>query len=208
MDNLPRENKKIIVIAGYLASGKSTFAVWLSKALGVPCFSKDAFKTALTASVPINDRPASSLFSAVTFDAMMYAAERLMEAGYPLIIEGNFVPSGVKKLDEAGVIRALINKYGYGALTYKFTGDTRALYGRFIERDKTPERGQANRMFGGIAQDEFDGYCRNLDAFGVGGEAVAVDTTDFGKVDFDGLIEKGRSFLEIIDAQYYPGAQI
>ncbi len=36
---------KIIIIEGYLASGKSTFARKLSKETGVPCFIKDTFKS-------------------------------------------------------------------------------------------------------------------------------------------------------------------
>ena len=44
----------------------------------------------------------------MTFDAIMYAAERLMEADMPLIIEGNFLPAGIKKTDEAGAIRLIV----------------------------------------------------------------------------------------------------
>ena len=65
-------NKKIIVIEGYLASGKSTFAVQLSKTLTIPNLIKDTFKIALCSSLSIADRYESSRFSAVTFDAMMY----------------------------------------------------------------------------------------------------------------------------------------
>ena len=65
-------NKKIIVIEGYLASGKSTFAVQLSKTLTIPYLIKDTFKIALCSSLSIADRYESSRFSAVTFDAMMY----------------------------------------------------------------------------------------------------------------------------------------
>jgi hypothetical protein len=49
---------------------------------------------------------------------MMYVAERLLETGFPFIIEGNFVPAGLKETDEAGVIKALIQKYGYQSLTF------------------------------------------------------------------------------------------
>ena len=75
----------MIVVGGYLASGKSTFAVRLSEALNVPYFAKDTFKVALCENILINNREESSRFSVVTFDAMMYAAERLLEVGYPVI---------------------------------------------------------------------------------------------------------------------------
>ena len=40
-------NNKIIIVEGYLASGKSTFALKLSESLTIPYFIKDTFKIAL-----------------------------------------------------------------------------------------------------------------------------------------------------------------
>jgi len=104
-------NKKIIIIAGYLASGKSTFAVRLSKVINVPYLVKDTFKIALCKSIKINGREESSRFSVVTFNAMMYVTERLIETGFPVIIEGNFVPAGIKKVDEAATITGSTYKH-------------------------------------------------------------------------------------------------
>ena len=113
-------SKKIIVINGYMASGKSAFAVRLSQAINVPYFLKDTFKMAICTTVSLNNQPESSHFSAITFNAMMYVAERLMEKEFPLILEGNFVPAGLKKVDEAGVIKTLIEKHNYHSLLFKF----------------------------------------------------------------------------------------
>ena len=187
--------RKIIIIGGYLASGKSIFAVRLSKAINVPYLVKDTFKIALCKSIEINAREESSRFSAVTFDAMMYVAERLIETGFPVIIEGNFTPAGIKKVDEAGTIKALIDKYGCHSLTYKFTGDTNVLHKRFIEREKTPERGHVNTMFYEPGFDDFDKWRHNLDAFDIGGEIIGIDTTDFMKVDFEGHMVSARLFM-------------
>jgi len=189
-------NKSIIVIEGYLASGKSTFARRLSNELQVPCLVKDTFKIALCESVLVTDWEESSRYSAVTFDAMMYVTERLMETGYPIIIEGNFVPVGVKKADEANVIRSLIEKYGYQSLNYKFTGDTQVLHKRYIERDKLPERGLVNAMLSAISYSDFDRLCHNLDAFSVGGRIIEVNTTNFDIVDFESHIETAGLFLK------------
>ena len=188
-------NKKIIIIEGYLASGKSTFALQLSKSINVPYFVKDTFKTAICNSISIANRKESSLFSAVTFDAMMYVTERFFETGNPIIIEGNFVPAGVKKVDEAGVIKELIDQYGYTPLTFKFIGDTQILYKRFIDRENTVERGQANKIGFDVSYDIFDGWCHNLDNFNVGGKIIQVDTTDFTKVNFNIYIESARRFI-------------
>ena len=196
--NLSAANKKIIIVAGYLAAGKSTFARLLSHETGVPYFIKDTFKSALCAGVEIDSRAESSRFSAVTFDAMMYIAERLMETGYPLILEVNFVPAGIKKTDEACVIKNLIGKYYYKPLTFKFTGDTNVLLTRFNEREKSPERGQANMLHGGISPEDFDKFCRNLNDFDVGGDQIIIDSTDFATVDYESHINTTRVFLNTV----------
>lgn len=189
-------NKKVIVIAGYLAAGKSTFALRLSKELQIPYLIKDTFKSALCSNITINNRQESSRFSVVSFDGMMYIMERMFEVGQPLIIEGNFVPTGVKPVDEEGIIENLINQYGYDVLTYQFTGDTRVLYERFMKRENSSEREPVNRMFSEISMKDFDTICHNLDGFHIGGESISVDTTEFDKTDFEMYIHKAHLFME------------
>ncbi len=101
-------NKKIIIIEGYLATGKSAFALQLSKSINIPYLIKDTFKIALCKNISVTSRTESSVFSTVTFDGMMYVAERMLETSIPIIIEGNFVPAGVKKIDEAGAIKGSV----------------------------------------------------------------------------------------------------
>lgn len=189
-------NHKMIIIEGYLASGKSTFALKLSQSLKIPYFIKDTFKNALCENITVTGRPESSRFSTVTFDAMMYATERLLEAGYPLILEGNFVPEGIKQVDESGKIRKLIHQYAYESLVFKFSGNTQVLYSRFMEREKSPERGQVNTIGYEPSYAEFDIWCHSLDKFDVGGNVIKIDTTDFSKVDFETYIETARLFID------------
>lgn len=189
-------SNKVIVIEGYLAAGKSSFAEKLSQALKVPCLIKDAFKTALCSTVVMENRKQSSRFSAITFDGMLYVAERLLEVGCPLIMEGNFVPAGVKDRDESEAIRRVLEKHRCEPLTFKFTGDTKVLHQRFVEREESPERGQANRIGSAVSYEDFDTWCHNLDSFDLGGKAIRVDTTDFDKVDYKMMIEMTRQFME------------
>lgn len=189
-------NKNIIIIEGYLASGKSTFALILSQELGIPYLIKDTMKNTMCRNVTIENRAESSRYSVVTFDAMMYVVERLFECGLPIIIEGNFAPTGQKKVDEQGIINRLVEKYGYSALSYKFKGDTKVLYQRFIERENTEERGNANKLGFEVQFEDFDRWCHNLDAFVVAGDVVEVDTTDFSKVDFEYLVNVAKGFVK------------
>lgn len=189
-------NKKIIIVEGYLASGKSTFALQLSKALNIPYLIKDTFKIALCENISVASRTESSIFSTVTFDGMMYVAERVLETGTPMIMEGNFVPAGVKKIDEAGAIKHLIAQYNYASLDFKFMGDTEVLYQRFLRREKTAERGEVNKIGIDVSYDTFDQWCRNFDNFNIGGETVRVDTTNFSNVDFNAHIKLAKEFMD------------
>lgn len=189
-------NKKIIIIEGYLATGKSTFALQLSKSLNIPYLIKDTFKIALCKNVSVAGRTESSIFSTVTFDGMMYVAERMLETSNPIIMEGNFVPSGVKKIDEADAIKRLIDRYGYTSLDFKFMGDTRVLHQRFLEREKSAERGEVNKIGMDVPYDTFNQWCHNLDNFDVGGETVRIDTTCFPDVNFNTYVNLAKEFMD------------
>ena len=54
-------NKKVIIIEDYLASGKSTFALQLSKSINIAYLIKDTFKIALCKNVSVTDRNESSI---------------------------------------------------------------------------------------------------------------------------------------------------
>ena len=56
-------NPHIIIVTGYLAAGKSTFARRLSEALNVPYLIKDTFKIALCESASVISREESSRLS-------------------------------------------------------------------------------------------------------------------------------------------------
>jgi len=189
-------NKKIIIVAGTIAAGKTTFALRLSKELNVPIFSKDLFKTAVSRSLPVSDRAVSKRLSAATFDAIEFVTERFMETGNPLIIEANFVMSenhgGIR---EGDALKNLIARYGYGSLTFLFMGDAHVLHERFIERDKSPERGQANQAWEPMPYETFESVVSPLGDFDIGGEMIKVDTTNFETVDFERYLGIARGFL-------------
>jgi len=190
-------NKKIIVIGGYCATGKTTFAARLSKEFSVPYFAKDMVKIALDRSFGVQNRADSKRLSAIAFDSMAFAVERFMEAGQPIIIEANFVMrENHGGLKEGETLRELIDRYGYQSLTYIFTGDLPALYKRFAARDVLPSRGVANQMWGEFTYQNYLDANLHLVDFNIGGEIVRIDATDLGAVDFCKYIKVANKFLE------------
>lgn len=190
-------NKKSIIITGYCAAGKTTFAAKLSQRLGIPYFSKDLVKIALNRSFPVESRASSRQLSAIAFDAIAFNTERLMEVGLPVIVEANFTMKenhgGIK---EGEVLRELIARYGYQSLTYVFLGDLPVLYKRFMARDALPERGTANKMWGEYTFEDYLEDNIHLADFNIGGEIVKIDATDLDAVDFCKYIEIIHTFLE------------
>lgn len=183
--------KALIMVAGYVAGGKTTFSIKLSEQLGIPVFNKDLVKAVLGQYLPIPDRATSKRLSHATFGLITHTAENLMKAGVPFIWESNFAG------DELEVLRGLLNRYAYRSLSFVFVGDLRVIHRRFTERELTPERDPANRMLGG----ELDGYeafaqaIGPLGEFNVGDTVVRIDTTDFDAVDFTSHMESAKRFL-------------
>jgi broad-specificity NMP kinase len=82
--------KKLIIITGYVAGGKTTFSLKLSKELNIPCFNKDLIKIEMGKNFSVNNREDSKHLSVATFNIMMHILENFMKVGQPLIIESNF----------------------------------------------------------------------------------------------------------------------
>jgi predicted nucleotidyltransferase len=83
-------SNKVILVAGCVAAGKTTFALKLSKELNIPCFNKDLIKIELGKEIPVKTREESLMLSRATFNIMIYILENFMMTGKPLILESNF----------------------------------------------------------------------------------------------------------------------
>jgi adenylate kinase family enzyme len=183
-------DKKLIIITGYVAAGKTTFSLQLSEKLNLPCFNKDLMKIELGKNIEINNREDSKRLSVTTFNIMMHILESFMKVEQPLIIESNFGYTNGEH------IKQLLEKYNYQALTYLFMGDLKILHKRFVERDESPERDKINRINGLL--DEycvFESAIKPLGEFNIGNKIIKIDTTDFSKIKFDTYFEEAYNFI-------------
>ena len=122
-------NKKMILIGGYLATGKSTFADRLSDALHIPYFDKDTTKEVLAEDIGESHMGAIRRLSLAAFSLMYCIAERQMQAGAPFVLESNFRRPEVERL------HALAAQNGYECLMLIFVGDFEGLFARYSARD-------------------------------------------------------------------------
>lgn len=182
--------KKIILVSGYAAGGKTVFSKKLSEELGIPVFNKDDMKAVLGKYIPLPTRQESKNVSNATVALMLHVAENMMKTRQQFILESNF------RENEAEILKDLIRTYEYESFSYVLTGDLTVLHKRFVKRDNSPERDPANKL-GGLL-DEFDKFAAEvspLAEFDVGGRKMQIDTTDFERVDFSKYIRCGKSFL-------------
>ena len=183
----------------------------LSERLKLPVISKDAIKELLFDNVGFKSREEKVNLGIAGMRIMYYAAGQLMKARLPFILENNFESS------EHG-IKDLIEKYRYSALTVTLTGDYRAIYRRFLERESSPGRHRGHVVNDCYPEKKenllktpkakmisYDSFVRGIeqrgfDAFRVDGRQIKVDTTDFSKIDMEKLFSQIAEWkAEILD---------
>lgn len=199
-----------ILVTGIPAAGKSTLAKAMAEKWKLPVLSKDAIKELLFDYVGFQSREGKVKLGIAGMEIMYYAAEQLMKAGQPFILENNFEYSS-----EPG-LKALLEKYQYPALTITLTGDYEVIYRRFLERESSPDRHRGHvvndchpeKAGSGSAETKgasvsYENYVhgieqRGFDAFCAGGRQIRVDTTDFSVIDMEKLFSQVAAWTEEI----------
>jgi predicted kinase len=85
------EVPRLVIVTGPPASGKSALAEDLARELTLPLLAKDDVKLALYRSLGAPDQAASGRMGEAAFEILFSLAERLLEAGVGLVVDGNFV---------------------------------------------------------------------------------------------------------------------
>ena len=82
--------KKLIIITGDLATGKSHLARLLSKRYGIKMYCKDTVKERLCEKYDYSEREQNKKLSRLAVSLMTYGLFRLRKSGEDLIMEANF----------------------------------------------------------------------------------------------------------------------
>lgn len=123
-----------IIVTGIPASGKTVLAEYLSASLHIPVVSKDKIKEILFDTIGFRSRTEKVALGTGAMEAMYYFAGQMMRTGQPLLLENNF-----ENVSRPG-IQALLEEYGYQAVTVRLTGDYNVLFKRMTERNNSPDR--------------------------------------------------------------------
>ena len=179
---------KIILVGGYCASGKTTFAHKLSRELNIPCFNKDAIDEMICDGFGRESDVSEKGSDEVAFYLMLHIAEQLLKAEKICILENVFV------LEEIEKIKILLEKYNCECLLFVLKGDIDVMFDRYIERDKAGKRHW-------IHQPAHKNWFKKSMPATLGleevkiGQKIIIDTTSFEKVNYDDLFAAARKFI-------------
>ena len=181
--------KKLLILTGDLAAGKSTFADAVTRRFGVPSLEKDPVKEILSDVVGFSDRAENRRLSVAAVRFMEHAFSRLAQTGNDLILEANF------RAEELDALAAIAAEHGYSVLTLVFRADDEVLYERFMARAGSGTRHPAHLAVSYDDREDFFAMLREMRAEAIPGETVLVDATDFSYMEDEALFERLDSFF-------------
>lgn len=196
---------ELIILAGMPASGKTTFATQLSKALGYPVLEKDAIKEELFDVIGFQNYTQKRLMDTAATAVLLRCADALLESGQSLIAVNNF------RKDAEPAVEAMVQKHNCRCVFVFFGGNSDVFYRRYVDRD---DRGE--RHLGHILQERYpplpgdalthrmtrEEFAEKFEKLGmqefhIGGiRRIDVDATNPEKIDAEALIRDIREALQ------------
>lgn len=144
--------KKLLLIMGDLATGKSTFSRILSKRYNINAFNKDTIKEILGDTIGFANREENLKLSKATMELMIFLYSEFAKLKKPLILESNFHRAELERLQE---IAAANN---YEVLILVLRGDVEILHKRYLKRMENENRHPVHLSTTLDVFEDFKGY--------------------------------------------------
>ena len=177
--------RKVILIGGVLASGKSTYANILKEKFNLNVVTKDRLKEVLGDNIYVGNREENKKLSVISFELIKYLLECNMTT---IVIESNF------KEYELVELKRLCEKLNYKVLSIVFDADDEKLHNRFIKRlDDNRHYVHKSQDFTNI--NDFIPVINELRNATYFGEIIKVDCNDFNYQTDNKLFEQVESFI-------------
>ena len=178
--------RKLILVGGDLAAGKSTFANVIGDKLDLLVVNKDRLKEIIGDHIMARDRDENIKFSNISFDCMKYLIEKNRGV---LVLESNFKPYEMKE------ITALINKYEYEAMSLVLSCDVKILHARFQER-LNEDRHYVHRAQDFTNINDFVETLNELRSTVYPGKVINIDASTFACQEDEKLLNEIKEFVE------------
>lgn len=144
--------KKLIILTGDLATGKTIYSKILSERYKIEAYNKDTLKEILGDEIGFNNREENLKLSHGAVSVMMHIFKKYSELNHDIILEANFHK---KELEE---INNFVKENNYDLLLLNFKADEKILYDRFLNRAHNENRHIVHLTCGLDSFDEFKEY--------------------------------------------------
>lgn len=173
MEKCMGKNKKLLLITGDIATGKSTFANILSQRYNTNVFFKDSLKEVLGDTIGFSNREENKKLSNASMELMLFIFSEFAKLGKALILESNFHRTELEKLHKIAQDNA------YDVLTIVLYGDAKILHKRYLNRMYNENRHPVHLS---TTIDNFDDFKKCSEYFAnmeVPGRSIRINTDDF-----------------------------
>lgn len=181
--------KRLLLVTGDIASGKSTFSRILSARCGAAVFQKDGVKEILGERIPCTDRAENKRLSLAAVDILIHIFSELAPAGVPVILESNFHAEELERLHAAAAAN------GYEVLTLVLRGDIETIYRRYVHRMRDEDRHPVHLSASLHIRENFVRYVEEARREPVLGAQIAIDATDYAYQTDEALLERIGAFM-------------
>ena len=181
--------KKLILITGDLAAGKSTYSKILSERYNMNVINKDPLKEILCDTIGFDGREPTLKLSVAATSVMCYLFSEFAKLGRDIILEANFHAQELVRLNETA------KENGYSVLTLVFRGDIAVLHERYMNRIRCEHRHPGHLSTALDELEDFRQYIESARLDEIPGETIEVNTDDFAFETDETLFGKIDEFL-------------
>lgn len=179
--------KRMILISGMPAAGKTTFALWLSRQLHLPLICYDNIKKSIS---EISNRYGMDaekelLLKIFPYEMFLFYCEEMMKSSAEAVAEFLFSEQMEEKLG------LWAETYGYEIINIHLDLEPKEAYRRFAERNRQQEKDEIRPHE--ISFQEFQEAVKQNRDFRYGHRLIEVDTTDFEKVSYEDILAQLRN---------------
>ena len=178
--------RKLILVGGDLAAGKSTFSNVIGEKLDLLVVNKDRLKEIIGDHIMARDRDENIKFSNISFDAMMYLIEKNKGT---LVLESNFKPYEMERIEK------LTKELGYEVLSLVLSADVKILHERFQDRLKKEDRHYVHRAQDFTDINDFKETLDELRSVNYLGKVINIDASTFDCQTDMKLLEEIKNFV-------------
>ena len=175
----------MILVSGMPATGKTTFARWLSPEARAPlvCYDSIKEKTLELMYASCESAEQYGLFGRIPYEFFMFNCEEIMKSRSMLIAEYFFTTQMKDMLD------SLTGKYNYTTVTVHMDAAPEIAHRRFLERNRSGAQPEGMRP-AEITLEQFTAGTKQNRDFRYGDKIIHVNTDDFSLVSYDGIAER------------------